>query len=163
MEGQRWAMALASLDEELARHRRCLHVKRARHIGRMRERTSAMSTENMKPVTEGTRYIVRFGNTRSGVVLVLVSWVPNHESKVPDPQQKFAATGAVVEATGTVPPSDDARRMVVVADLDPGEEGDLELWADGKLLARRHISATTVWKMLVEVKESSPARDEAST
>jgi hypothetical protein len=48
-----------------------------------------------------------------------------------------------------VPPATDARRMTVVADLDQGESGTLELLEGDLAHSAEPIAETTTWKMVV--------------
>jgi hypothetical protein len=63
------------------------------------------------------------------------------------------APGASCELTGTVPAFACARRMVIVASLDAGESGRLQLLIEGRLPSNESISETTTWHMLVEVAD----------
>jgi hypothetical protein len=114
-----------------------------------------MTTAILDPVPEGSGYTVRFSNRvgSTGVVLVVLGWVPKQGESVPDPRQMTVAPGASGELTGTVPDFARARRMVIVASLDAGESGRLELLVEGRLPSNRSISKTTTWQMLVEVAE----------
>jgi hypothetical protein len=110
-----------------------------------------MPTTMRPPVHAGKNYKVRFSNddTSTGVVIAIVGWVPNHQSSVPDPQQKAAAPAGSVEITGVVPSDVAARRMTIVIDLDAGERGNLEVFEDDVLHFREPVSQTTTFGMVV--------------
>jgi len=113
-----------------------------------------VATTVQDPITEKNSYVVRFRNNVSstGVVLVVVAWVPNHERPVPAPQHMTVAPGATAELSGTVPAAQDARRMTIVASLDAGESGRLTLLEDGDPSAIDDLAETTTWQVLVAAK-----------
>ncbi|HET9930774.1 MAG TPA: hypothetical protein VFQ35_08810 [Polyangiaceae bacterium] len=113
-----------------------------------------MPTQVLAPVTEGNSYVVKFTNRveSTGVVLVVVGWVPKHERPVPPPQHMVVAPGATAEIGGKVPPFADARRMVIVASLDPGESGRLVVIENDVERENQRVTETTTWEALVEEK-----------
>jgi hypothetical protein len=110
-----------------------------------------MAISLKRPVHGGARYTVRFTNHlgSGGVVLVLVGWVPNHGAAVPEPTQMVVPPNSTREMSDVVPPATDARRMTVVADLDQGESGTLELLEGDLAHSAEPIAETTTWKMVV--------------
>jgi hypothetical protein len=114
-----------------------------------------MTTTVLKPVIEDSRYTVRFTNAAgsTGSVLVVVAWVPKHGQPVPAAQQMLVAPSSPPgELKGVVPDFSKARRMVIVASLDPGESGRLELLQNDAPHKSEHIAKTTTWESLVVPK-----------
>jgi hypothetical protein len=113
-----------------------------------------MTTTVQDPITEGSSYVVRFRNNvaSTGVVVVIVAWVPNHERLVPGPQQMTVAPSATAELTGTVPAASNARRMVVVASLDARESGRLTVLENDTDNSIDDLTETTTQHRLVQGK-----------
>jgi hypothetical protein len=110
-----------------------------------------MATTVQDPIEEGTHYVVRFVNNvaSTGSVLLIVAWVPNHERLVPAPQQTMIAPGASGELSGIAPLAENARRMLIVASLDPGESGRLTRLDNDVIRVIEDATETTTWHSLV--------------
>jgi hypothetical protein len=110
-----------------------------------------MAIETQQPVPGGKTYRVSFRNhvNSTGVVLLLIGWVPKTNHSVPSPQSVIVAPGAEASLSGEVPDTANAHRMVIIVSLDNGERGELALRIDGALHTVQGIEETTTWEMVV--------------
>jgi hypothetical protein len=105
-------------------------------------------------VLEGDDYSVSMKNTSpKGTVVLTVGWVPDHGGKVPDVETRVAAPNATVTVSGKVPAGDVARRLTVLASLDPNESAHLEVESGG-LTWGDSLGETTVWEMVVDKEDA---------
>lgn len=85
-----------------------------------------------------------------GSTLVVVGWVPNNGSVVPEPQEISIAPGVTNSITGTVPANTAARRMEIRVDLPDGTgAGTLDLLVSGNVVAEDNITEDTLWTSVV--------------
>lgn len=110
-----------------------------------------MSIDLQRPVHQGKTYEIVFRNDveSTGVVLVMVGWVPRHGKAVPPPQSMVVAPGTKGSVSGEVPPRSDAHRLGIVASLDKGELGELEIREGDQQHTVETIKETTTWEMVV--------------
>jgi hypothetical protein len=116
-----------------------------------------MTIAVLAPTSEGSPYSVRFTNGvgSAGSVLVVVAWVPKQGRPVPRSQQVLVAPGSPPgQLKGVAPPFTNARRMVIIAALDAGESGLLELIQNDVVHTSEHITETTTWESLIIPKAS---------
>jgi hypothetical protein len=104
------------------------------------------------PVQSSQPFEVRYRAlaTSGGSTLLIVGWIPNVGSTVPDPQHITIAPATTGSIKGMVPAVADALRMEIRVDLPDGTgSGTLDLFVNGNVVAEDNLTQDTLWTSLV--------------